>query len=101
MQAIRFGARVALAATFVVAAAVTRATLLTVETRWQMMAFVGLAAGYEFVARSAAGRPPRLGAFVINAGLAVLAVLLVRWHIEGLCPGHIERRCLPWVAHSS
>lgn len=86
---------VAVAACFVVLAAVTRDTLRLVETRIQVAVFVAIAAGYEWAMRPRLGRKPTSTGFLINATLAIAALLGMRWQLEGLCPGYRRIHCTP------
>ena len=87
--------RLAAAAMFFAAAAITRAILTETESRGQMLGFAALAAAYELISRPALGITPRLSGFAINAGVAIIAVLAIRWQLEGLCPGVKQVRCFP------
>lgn len=87
--------RVAVATTFLAAAIATRALVLSIETRLQLLGFVVLAAAYESRSRPALGIKPRLSGFAINAVVAIIGVVVVRWQVEGLCPGLKQSRCIP------
>ena len=86
---------VAIALCFGIVAALTRDYFKLIETRIQMIFFVVLAAGYEYLWKHRAGKSPSAGSFAANAMLAIAAVLMVRWQLEGLCPGSKKMRCVP------
>jgi hypothetical protein len=87
--------RVAVATTFFAAAIAARALVLSIETRLQLLGFVVLAAAYELRSRPGLGIKPSLSGFAINAAVAMIGVILVRWQVEGLCPGLKQSRCVP------
>jgi hypothetical protein len=88
--------RAALALVFGMAAALSRCTLTSVESRVQMAAFICVVAVNEWLARPARGRTPSIPWALINAFAAIAAILAVRWNLEGLCPGVIRERCFPF-----
>jgi hypothetical protein len=86
---------VGVAICFTLLAALTRDTLRLVESRVQITCFVAVAAAYEWGVRPHLGRKPSRSGFLFNATLAVAALLAVRWHLEGLCPGYRRIHCTP------
>jgi hypothetical protein len=87
--------RVAVATTFLATSIAARALVLSIETRFQLLGFAVLAAAYELRSRPALGIKPCLSGFAINAAVAMIGVILVRWQVEGLCPGLRQSRCIP------
>jgi hypothetical protein len=85
----------ALTATIVLAAIVLRSTFLLVQTRTHIIGFIIVAACCELVIRPRLHQRPSLAWFGINVAFAVAAILMTRWHIEGLCPGLHQAKCVP------
>lgn len=74
--------------TFAVAGAVSRDTLRTTETRWQIAAFVALAVGVEALARlSGPGRGSAIRG-TLNAAAAALVIVSVKFHLEPAARQH-------------
>ena len=73
---------------FAIGGAVSRFNLRTTETRWQIAAFVGLAAGVEAMARL--GGPRRASAIrgVLNAVAATIVIVSVKFHLEPAARKH-------------
>jgi hypothetical protein len=88
--------RSAVAVMFGVAGGLSRDTISAVETLAQILAFLFLAAAYEFVARPIVGKRPRIAGFAINAVLAAVEIVAIRWQLEGLCPGSYRPGCIPF-----
>jgi hypothetical protein len=67
---------------FAVGGAVSRYSLQTTETRWQIAAFAVLAAGVEMAARSS--EPDRASAMrgTLNAAAASMAIISVKLYLE-------------------
>jgi hypothetical protein len=86
---------VAVAVCFAVLAALTRDVFRYIETRVQILFFVGVAAAYEWLWKPQSGRSPSTGSLFANALVAIAALLMVRWQLEGLCPGTKQMRCIP------
>lgn len=91
-----FAHRAAVGVGFGAVATISRQTILSVETRVQILAFVILAVLYELAARPHFGQRSRGLGVAVNAGLATAAILATRWHLEGLCPGVRRAGCLPF-----
>ena len=85
----------ALTAIIVLAAIVVRSTFLMVQTRTHVMGFIIVAACCKLVIRPRLHQRPNLEWFAINVAFAVAAILMTRWHIEGLCPGRHQAKCVP------
>lgn len=92
--------RVVETATFASAAILSRALVLNVETRLQMIGFIILAGCHEVFQSNRDNRRFDVKRFALNAALAALAIFAVRWQVEGLCPGHKVHRCLPGTTFS-
>jgi hypothetical protein len=86
---------VTIALCFGIVAALTRDYFRSLETRIQVISFVGLSAGYEYLWKQRTGQSPSAGSFAANAIFGIAAVLMVRWQLEGLCPGSNKMRCVP------
>lgn len=85
----------AFAVVFGIAAALSRYVFTVVETRIQTLTFIYFAASYEWVARPLFGQKPNLLRAVLNASAATTAIIVVRWRLEGLCPGLYQAGCIP------
>ena len=75
-------ARIALG--FAVFAGISRLLLPMTLSRVQITAFLVAAMAVELVAKPLAGRRPSLVSFAANAAAATLAVIMVKWWLEGI-----------------
>ena len=80
-----------LALGFAIFAGIGRLLLPYVHSRVQVLAFVFAALAAELVGKPLAGRAPSLTGFLANAVAATLAVIAVKWWLEGISFGHPGR----------
>lgn len=80
-----------LALGFAIFAGIGRLLLPLTFSRVQIMAFVLLALAVELVAKPIAGRSPSLTGFLANAAAATVAVIAVKWWLEGISFTHWGR----------
>ncbi len=81
-----------LAAGLVALAILSRFMLLDTYSRWQIAAFWLLAALLEWGVKPRIGLKARWLTALATAIATTLAILAVRWHVEGLCP-HTWPQC--------
>lgn len=74
-----------IAVIFALCAAASRATFQFVESRWQIAAFIGVAALLEIRA-SAWDRQASWIRFILNSVFAASAIVAVKWYLEGVSP---------------
>jgi hypothetical protein len=89
-------------AAFALAAGTTRVALQHgIDTRFQILAYAVMFVMFELAVRQSVFRQrTNLFGLFIGLWLIVLAVCLVRWWLEGLCPGSGAPRCLPITARA-
>lgn len=80
-----------LALGFAIVAGAARWLLPLTYSRLQVIAFVLAAVAVELVAKPLAGRRPSLAGFSLNAAAATLAVVAVKWWLEGISLAHWRR----------
>jgi hypothetical protein len=73
---------------FAVAGALSRYSLRTVETRWQVAAFAGFAAVVEVIARSSGPKSASIVRGILNAAAAAIMIVLVKFHLEPAARKH-------------
>ncbi len=73
-------------------AALTRFWLTETESRTQILVFCSLTACVEWGVKPLLGMRPRLVVALFTGVGAAGAILIVRWHLEGLCP-HTWPQC--------
>jgi hypothetical protein len=73
-------------------AAVSRYLLPDIESRKQIITFWIIAICVEFVVKPKLGIRQSCALAVLSGVCATTAILLVRWHIKGLCP-HTWPQC--------
>jgi len=69
-------------AEFAIGGAVSRYNLRMTETRWQIAAFAGLAAGMEMMIRSSGHRRASAIRGALNAAVAAIVIVSVKFHLE-------------------
>lgn len=89
------GLRVGVLMAFAVAGAVSRFALQLTHSRLQVAAFVVAAVALEWLGSRWMPIVPSRFWGVANALAASAAILIVRWHLEGLCPHRQMAHCLP------
>lgn len=82
----------ALFLTIVSLAALTRYFLTETESRLQIFIFASLAAFVEWIVKPSLGMRPQLPIAFLTGVCSAAAIVLVRWHLEGLCP-HTWPQC--------
>lgn len=73
---------------FALLAGWSRWTHPVTESRLQIALFVGAALVLELVAKPIAGQSPSSRSLMANAGAAILAVVGVKWWLEGISLAH-------------
>lgn len=73
-------------------AALSRYFLTETESRLQIFIFASLAAFVEWIVKPSLGMRPQLPLALLTGVCSAAAILLVRWHLEGLCP-HTWPQC--------
>lgn len=71
------------ACVFTLIAALSRWTLRTIETRWQVLALWAVAAIWQFAMKPALGFRSSGTIFAVDVGVVLLACESVKWLIEG------------------
>lgn len=82
----------ALSLAVVIFAALSRYILTETESRLQIMAFSSLAFCVEWIVKPSLGVTPRWSSALLTGLCSTAAIILVRWHLEGLCP-HTWPQC--------
>lgn len=80
-----------LAVGFAFFAGISRLLLPLTLSRIQIVAFVLAAMLIEAVAKPIAGKRPSAGSFLSNACAATVAIVLVKWWLEGVSLAHWAR----------
>lgn len=73
-------------------AALSRYFLTETESRLQIFIFASLAAFVEWIVKPSLGMRPQLPLALLTGVCSAAAIVLVRWHLEGLCP-HTWPQC--------
>jgi hypothetical protein len=74
------------------AAALSRFCIPSISSRLQIAAFCFLAVGIEWFIKPELGKKPSVMVALLTCACTAAAILLVRWHTEGLCP-HTWPQC--------
>jgi hypothetical protein len=74
------------------AAALSRLCMPSISSRLQIAAFCFLAVGIEWFIKPELGKKPSVMVALLTCACTTAAILLVRWHTEGLCP-HTWPQC--------
>ena len=80
-----------LALGFALFAGISRLLLPLTLSRVQILTFVFAAVVVELVAKPIAGRSPSITGFLANATAATVAVVAVKWWLEGISLAHWGR----------
>lgn len=73
------------AAAFAITGAAGRWLFQYVETRWQIVIFLVIAALFEISAYDRLARPS-YGRFALNAAASTCSIIAMKWYIEGVSP---------------
>jgi hypothetical protein len=98
----KLGAHVAFLIGLASLAALSRYTLTFTESRWQIAAFWLVVVCAEWYVKPRVGIKPQWLLALSTCACTTGAIILVRWHIKGLCP-HTWPQCpspMAGVLHS-